>query len=80
MAPLALVRAENRQVLPVKQRQALVVSERRTASIDELDAEVLDMPMPPTTVQSAKLDTVMSINFGPGGTNAPGPQALAPGR
>ena len=41
-----------------------------SANIDELDPEVADMPIQLTTVENAKLDTVMSNSFGFGGTNA----------
>ena len=41
-----------------------------TAYIDEADPEVADLPIQLTTVENAKLDTVMSNSFGFGGTNA----------
>ena len=41
-----------------------------SANIDEVDPEVADLPIQLTTVENAKLDTVMSNSFGFGGTNA----------
>ncbi|MCQ4319097.1 beta-ketoacyl-ACP synthase I [Stutzerimonas stutzeri] len=41
-----------------------------SANIEELDAEVADMPIVRKTREDAKIDTVMSNSFGFGGTNA----------
>ena len=41
-----------------------------SANIDELDAEVADLPIVRETRENAKIDTVMSNSFGFGGTNA----------
>jgi 3-oxoacyl-[acyl-carrier-protein] synthase-1 len=41
-----------------------------SANIDELDAEVADLPILRETREDAKIDTVMSNSFGFGGTNA----------
>jgi 3-oxoacyl-[acyl-carrier-protein] synthase-1 len=41
-----------------------------SANIDELDAEVGDLPILLQTRENAKIDTVMSNSFGFGGTNA----------
>ena len=41
-----------------------------SANIEELDAEVADMPIVRETREDAKIDTVMSNSFGFGGTNA----------
>ncbi len=41
-----------------------------SANIDELDAEVADMPIVRETRENAQIDTVMSNSFGFGGTNA----------
>lgn len=41
-----------------------------SANIDELDAEVADLPIVRETREDAKIDTVMSNSFGFGGTNA----------
>ncbi|SDG26863.1 3-oxoacyl-[acyl-carrier-protein] synthase-1 [Pseudomonas benzenivorans] len=41
-----------------------------SVNIDEIDPEIADLPIQRTTVENAKLDTVMSNSFGFGGTNA----------
>ena len=41
-----------------------------SANIEELDAEVADLPIVRETREDAKIDTVMSNSFGFGGTNA----------
>ena len=41
-----------------------------SVNIDEVDPEIADLPIQRTTVENAKLDTVMSNSFGFGGTNA----------
>jgi 3-oxoacyl-[acyl-carrier-protein] synthase-1 len=41
-----------------------------SANIDELDAEVADLPIVRETRENVTLDTVMSNSFGFGGTNA----------
>ena len=41
-----------------------------SANIEELDAEVADMPIVRETREDAKIDTIMSNSFGFGGTNA----------
>ena len=41
-----------------------------SANIDTLDPEVADLPIQRSTLENAKIDTVMSISFGFGGTNA----------
>jgi 3-oxoacyl-[acyl-carrier-protein] synthase-1 len=39
-------------------------------NIDEIDPEIADLPIQRSTVENAKIDTVMSNSFGFGGTNA----------
>jgi len=41
-----------------------------SANIDTLDPEVADLPIQRSTLENAKIDTVMSNSFGFGGTNA----------
>ncbi|MGB4074781.1 beta-ketoacyl-ACP synthase I [Pseudomonas sp.] len=41
-----------------------------SVNIDEVDPEIADLPIQRSTVENAKLDTVMSNSFGFGGTNA----------
>ncbi len=41
-----------------------------SVNIDEIDPEIADLPIQRSTVENAKLDTVMSNSFGFGGTNA----------
>jgi 3-oxoacyl-[acyl-carrier-protein] synthase-1 len=41
-----------------------------SVNIDEVDPEMADLPIQRSTVENAKLDTVMSNSFGFGGTNA----------
>ncbi|MDP3816721.1 beta-ketoacyl-ACP synthase I [Pseudomonas sp.] len=41
-----------------------------SVNIDEVDPEMTDLPIQRSTVENAKLDTVMSNSFGFGGTNA----------
>src|SRR5690554_5823776 len=41
-----------------------------SANIEELDPEVADLPIQRSTVENARIDTVMSNSFGFGGTNA----------
>lgn len=42
----------------------------KSANIEELDAEVADMPIVLERIDQAGLNTVMSNSFGFGGTNA----------
>ena len=41
-----------------------------SVNIDEIDPEMADLPIQLSTVENAKIDTVMSNSFGFGGTNA----------
>ena len=41
-----------------------------SVNIDEIDPEIADLPIQRSTVENAKIDTVMSNSFGFGGTNA----------
>ena len=41
-----------------------------SVNIDEVDPEIADLPIQRTTLENAKIDTVMSNSFGFGGTNA----------
>ena len=41
-----------------------------SVNIDEVDPEIADLPIQRSTVENAKIDTVMSNSFGFGGTNA----------
>jgi 3-oxoacyl-[acyl-carrier-protein] synthase-1 len=41
-----------------------------SVNIDEIDPEIADLPIQCSTVENAKIDTVMSNSFGFGGTNA----------